>query len=136
MNKNKTFKALAFIVIILLLYISFALSKELSIYKWNPKKMNGTYLNEGGMEEEDKHIVIDDEKVYFYKPFYKVMKYKVERISDNILRIKDLDNLSIVAYNEGEKIYIYLSNEEDRNIYGKINEGSVFINTDFERGDE
>ncbi len=98
--------------------------------------MNGTYLNEGGMEEEDKHIVIDDEKVYFYKPFYKVMKYKVERISDNILRIKDLDNLSIVAYNEGEKIYIYLSNEEDRNIYGKINEGSVFINTDFERGDE
>lgn len=45
MNKNKTFKALAFIVIILLLYISFDLSKELSIYKWNPKKMNGTYLN-------------------------------------------------------------------------------------------
>lgn len=136
MNKYRNFKALAFIVIILLLYISFALSKELSIYKWNPKKMNGTYLNESGMEEEDKHIVIDDEKVYFYKPFSKVRKYKAERISDNILRIKELDNLSIVAYNEGEKFYIYLSNEEDRNIYGKINEGSIFINTDFERGDE
>lgn len=119
-------------VLVISLLSNFVLSIY-TIYGKQKKPIIGTYCTGNGLEETDKYIVFERTGVYnIYRQFqtYEKGTYKAEG-EDNVYMLSSSGNmyLKYIVYNGKDEIYIYNYVESGIEVYKRISNQPIYINT-------